>query len=224
MLESFRHTIVDLAWGFIVKNIITAVCVLFMLGACATSPKVTRVQTLPESADAPYDNILVVSLFESFDARRLLEREIVRQLQAEGIEAVASTSMMNTKTPVNRDTFLAMVEEKGSDAVLVTQLVSLDIQSKMKNRSPRATYNIRPTYYFNVYDVELTEYTEPQGLEMKQTLTLATQVFSVSTKEPVWAIETNGDFKRNVDMQRSGDTLDGETRAIINAMKRDGLL
>ncbi len=205
------------------KNIAWLVCLPFVLAACAT-PKVTPVQALSESADAPYGNILVVCLFDSFDARRALEREIVRQLQAEGIDAVASTSMMNTKTPVNRDTFLAMVEEKNSDALLLTQLVALDIQSKMKGRSPRATYNIRPTYYFNVYDVELTEYEEPEGLEMDQNVTLATQVFSVSTEEPVWAIETTGNFKRNIDQQRSGATLDSETRAIINTMKRDGLL
>ena len=206
------------------KKIISAVFVLFVLGACATSPKVTRVQTLSESADAPYDNILVVSLFESFDVRRTFEREIVRQLEAVGVNAVASTSMMNTKTPVNRETFLAMIAEKNSDAVLVTQLVSLDIQSKMQGRSPQATYNIRPTYYFNVYDVELTEYEEPQGLAMDQTLTLATQVFSASSKEPVWAIETLGKFKRDMDQQRSGDSLETETRTIINAMKRDRLL
>jgi len=206
-----------------VKKIAWLVCLPFVLGACATS-KVTPVQALSESADAPYGNILVVCLFESFDSRRELEREIVRQLQAEGIDAVASTSMMNSKTPVNRDTFLAMVEEKNSDALLLTQLVEFDIKSKMQGRSPRATYNIRPTYYFNVYDVELTEYSEPEGLEMDQTVTLATQVFSVSTKEPVWAIETTGKFKRNMDQQRSGDTLEGETRAIVNSMKRDRLL
>lgn len=206
------------------KKLISAVCVLFVLSACATPPKVTRVQTLSESADAPYDNILVVCLFESFDTRRILEREIVRQLQAEGIEAVASTSMMNTKTPINRDTFLAMVAEKNSDAVLVTELVSLDIKSKMTNRSPQATYNIRPTYYFNVYDVELTEYTEPQGLEMEQDVTLATQIFSVSSKEPVWAIETEGKFKRDLDMQERNDPLGSATRAIIGALKHDKLL
>jgi hypothetical protein len=224
MLESAAYTIAELARGFIVKKIISAVFVLFVLGACTTSPTVTRVQDLSESADAPYDNILVVSLFESFDVRRIFERELVRQLEAVGVKAVASTSMMNTKTPVKPETFLAMVAEKNSDAVLVTQLVSLDIQSKMQGRSPRATYNIRPTYYFNVYNVELTEYEEPEGLAMDQTLTLATQVFSVSSKEPVWAIETLGKFKRDMDQQRSGDSLESETRAIINAMKRDRLL
>jgi hypothetical protein len=38
---------------------------------------------------------------------------------------VASTSMMDTRTPMIRDTFMEMVESLDADAVLVTQLVSL---------------------------------------------------------------------------------------------------
>ena len=50
------------------------------LGACAGTT-VTRVQELSESADAPYDNVLVISLFKSFDARRYLEDAIVKELE-----------------------------------------------------------------------------------------------------------------------------------------------
>ena len=38
------------------------------LSACA-STQVTKVQKLSSSADAPYSNILVIALFESYDAR-----------------------------------------------------------------------------------------------------------------------------------------------------------
>ena len=205
------------------KKIVSLVCVYLLLGACA-GPTITRVQPLSESADAPYGNVLVVSLFQSFDMRRYFEQEIVKQLKAGGIDAVASTSMMDTKTPVNRDTFLAMVKEKNSDAVLVTQLVNLDTKSKIKDRSPEATYNIRPTYYYNVWSVELTEYEEPPGLELTHSLTMATQLFSARSQEPVWAIESSSKLKRNVDQQTSGTTIAAEAKGIISAMSRDGLL
>ncbi|MDH3719343.1 MAG: hypothetical protein OES79_14585, partial [Planctomycetota bacterium] len=106
------------------KLLIIAIAVSF--SGCAAGTKVTTVQELAESADAPYENVLVVSLFKSFDARRYLEKEIVGQLSELGVKAVASTSMMNTKTPVSRRTFADMAEELDSDAVLVTQLVSLN--------------------------------------------------------------------------------------------------
>ena len=204
------------------KSILISGAVL-LLAACA-GPQVTRTQPLDKSADAPYDDVLVVSLFKSFDMRRYLEREIVKQLEARGIEAVASTSLIDVKTPLNRETVLAAVAEANSDAVLVTQLLDSATVARFRDRRPESTYNFRPTYYYNVWNVEYTEYAEPQGLEAKHAFTMATQVFSTSTKEPVWTIETNSKLKRDVNMQFSGTSIVDEAKAIAGAMARDGLL
>lgn len=201
--------------------IVVGICLL--LGACA-GPTVTRTQALPQSADAPYGDVLVISVFLSYDLRREFEREIVKQLRASGVEAIASTSKMDVKTPVTRDNVLALVEELGSDAVLISQLLDFDTQSKLKNRRPEATYNFRPTYYVNVWSVELAEYSEPQGLELKHELSIATQVFSVRDKEPVWAMETHSKLKRDMDGQFKGTSFPAEAKAIVSALKRDNVV
>lgn len=198
-------------------------CLALSLSACA-GPQVTRTQPLAESADAPYDNVFVVSLFKSFDMRRFLEKEIVKQLEARGVEAVASTSMIGVKTPLNRESVLEAIGKTNSEAVLVTQLLDAETTSRFRDRRPESTYNIRPTYYYNVWSVELTEYSEPPGLETKHEILMATQVFSVSTKEPVWTIETRSMLKRDVNMQFSGTSIADEAKAIVGAMARDGLL
>ena len=204
------------------KLFLLAVAVI--LSACVSGPNVTTVQEVSGSADAPYDNILVVSLFESFDARRYLEKEIVKQLSADGVNAVASTSLMDTRTPVTRETFLAMVEDLGSDAVLVTQLVSLNTDAKMKDMNPRSTHNFRPTYYYNVWSVELTEYVEPQSMELSHALVLATQLYSVLNKEPVWAIESKSKVVQDYDHRQDYSVFVDEAEAITSHMSRDGLL
>jgi hypothetical protein len=206
-----------------VKKPVLLVCVAVFLAAC-TAPSVTKVQTLSETADAPYDNVLVVTLFESFDIRRYFEGEIVKQLENKGVKAVASTSMMNTKTPVNKETVLAIVDKTGSDSVLVTQLVSLETASKVREANPESTYNVRPTHYYNVWNVELTEYEAPPGLELKHTYTMAIEMFSVSTVSPVWAIETTSKLSRDINQNTSGTTAEDEAKGIVNAMWRDGLL
>ena len=205
------------------KRIILLVGAALVFVACA-GPQVTRTQPLDEAADAPYDNVLVVSLFQSFDMRRLLEREIVKQLKAQGVDAVPSTSLISVKTPLNREAVIEAVGQANSDAVLVTQLLDAQTTSRFRDRSPESTYNIRPTYYYNVWNVELTEYSEPPGLEAKHEILMATQVFSVSTKEPVWTIETRSMLKRDVNMQFSGTSIADEAKAIAGAMARDGLL
>jgi hypothetical protein len=204
------------------KLFLPAIAVL--LSACASGPHVTTVQDVSESADAPYDNILVVSLFESFDTRRYLEKEIVKQLSARGVKAVASTSLMDTRTPVTRATFLAMVADLGSDAVLVTQLVSLNTGAKLQDMNPQSTHIIRPTYYYNVWSVELTEYVEPQSMELSHTLVLATQLYSVLNKESVWAIESKSKIVQDYDHRQDYSVYIGEAKAITSQMSRDGLL
>jgi hypothetical protein len=204
------------------KNLLLLLAIT-ALSACA-GQQITRVQELSDSADAPYKNVLVISLFELFDSRRYLEQEIVRELSARGINAVASTSMMDSRTPVTRETFLAMVDEHESDAVIVTTLMSLNSKSRVLDASPEATYNIRPTYYFNVWSVDLDEYVGPQDLEQTHTFVLSTQVYSASTKEPVWAIESKTSITR--DHQNRGDTtiFADEAKAIANHLSRDHLL
>lgn len=195
-----------------------------VLAACSGTPQVSTVQKLSASADAPYDNLLVIALLDSFDVRRYLEKEIVKMLSARGVNAVASTSLMDSRTPATRETFLGMVEELESDAVLVTQLASLETKAKMKDMNPEVSYNVRPTYYFNVWNVEQEEYIEPQGLELKHSLVLATQLYSVRTLEPVWGIEAKSKLK--VDYARRGDysIIVDEAEAITRHLSRDGLI
>jgi hypothetical protein len=194
-----------------------------LLAACA-GPTVTRIQSLDQSADAPYGDILVVSLFQSFDLRRFFEEEIVKQLQDRGVNAVASTSLIPVTTPLSRESILKAVDESNADGILVTQLLSSSTTARFRERRPESTYNLRPTYYFNVWSVEYTEYVEPKGLEAQHDLTMATEVFSASTKEPVWTIETQSRLMRDVNQQFSGTSVADEAKAIANAMSRDGLL
>jgi len=206
-----------------VTKTIMLLSAVLALCACAGT-QVTRVQPLSETADAPYGNVLVVSLFKSFDARRYLEKDIVKQLEARGVNAVASTSLMDSRTPATRDTFLAMVKKLDSDAVLVTQPVSLDTKAKLKDMSPEATYNIRSTHYFNVWSVEQTEYVEPQGLHLTHDIVLATQLYSVRNQEPVWAIESKTKVVQAFDQRGDVSAIAAEAKSIVSHLSKDDLL
>jgi hypothetical protein len=197
---------------------------LALLGACAMSSQVTRVQEVSESAETPYKKILVISLFESFDTRRYLETEMVKQLSSRGTEAVASTSLMDSKTPVNRHALMPLVQEIAADAVLVTQLVSLVSDAKVKDMNPQSTHIFRPTYYYNVWTYELTEYVDPQSVDFKHALKLATQLYAVSTQEQVWAIEIDSKIKQDTDHLRDYSVFVNGAETIVSAVSQDGLI
>jgi hypothetical protein len=194
------------------------------LAACSAGPQITRTQEVPETADTPYKNILVITLLSKFDSRRYLEQEVVSQLSALGTTAVASTSMMNTKTPMIRDTFMEMVENIDADAVLVTQLSSLRSEGTVVDMSPEATLNLRPTGYWNVFSVDLTEYVEPQAVEFEHSLVLRSELFSVRTQEPVWGIESKSKFSLGFDQAKDYSIIINEAEAIAKYLSRDGLL
>jgi hypothetical protein len=202
------------------------ICILgmsFVLGACS-GPRVTETQQLSADPDAPYKNVLVVFLADSFDVRRYLETEIVNKLAERGAHGVRSTSMMNSRVPVTRQTFQAMVDKIGADAVLVTQLANLQTTGTVVDMNPRATYNIRPTYYYNVFSVELTEYVEPQAVDYEHKLSLATQLYSVQAKDVVWAMESNSDIKVAFDAGPDYSIFVDEADAIVTQMHRGGLI
>ena len=107
--------------------------------------------------------------------------------------------------------------------VLVTQLVSLDTKAKMKDARAKSTYNIRPTYYYNVWGVELTEYVEPQQMQLNHSIVLATQLYS-ATQEPVWGIESDTKLSMNYDKRGDLSVIAKEAKVIASYLSRDGLL
>ena len=89
---------------------------------------------------------------------------------------------------------------------------------------PEATVNLRPTGYYNVFSVELKEYVEPQAADFEHSLILGTQLYSVRSKDAVWAIESRSKIDPNVGELASYSIYTDEAQAITAQMSRDGLI
>lgn len=199
----------------------------FLVASCSSTQQVEVTQKYEGSADGPYEKILVVTLFDSHDARRYLEGEIVKLLAETGATGVASTSMMDSTVPMVRQTFIDQIDETGADALLLTQLAGLKSDMSEQDANPQATYNVWPgysTWYWNVWSVELTEYVEPPRILIDHTLVLATQMFSVADRAPVWGMDSKSQF---TEVQEDGldyQIFIDEATAIVQNLKRGGLI
>lgn len=205
-------------------NLVLYVTLMLVASGCATGPSVSTSGALPATSDGPYKNVLVLVLFSKFDTRRYVEDEIVKDLAAKGISAVASTSMMTTKTPLTRQFIIETMTELGSDGLLLTQLADLQTTGKILDMNPQATYNIRPTYYVNVFTVDLTEYIEPQDVRITHELSTSSDLYSFATKEKVWGMVTHSKIKENVDHMRDFSIIVREADAISSALIRDAVV
>ncbi len=201
-----------------------------VLSACANMSNMastTRIQPLDSAAVVPYQKLLILGVFESFEHRSLLERAVVQDIRNINVDAVAvaATSMMKTTTPLNTETVLAIIEESGVDAVLVTQLMNMsDSATKVKSRSPQASWKVRPTYYFNVWDVRLTEYMEPQYMETEMSVVLRTELFVKESKEQVWAIETKAEVVKDSSRPDHHPLANSQAADIVKFLKADGII
>lgn len=164
------------------------------------------------------------ALFSSFDTRRYLEDEIVAQLGELGTRAVASTSTMNTKTPVVREIFVKMVDDTDADAILLIQLSSLHSEGSLGDMNPQQSVIVRPTGYWNVFSVETTEYVEPQAAEFEHSLVLLTELFSAQTQQPVLGIQSHSEYSVAFDEAKDYSIIRNEAEAIVRHLSRDGLI
>ena len=197
-------------------------CALLAAG-CASKPKVTTTQEIT-AADAPYDNVLVIALFESFDVRRYLEKEILADLAEAGVEATAMTSTTDTRTIINRDTVIDRAERSNADGVLVIQLISLETTGKAVDANPDATYIYRPTYYYNVWSVDLTEYVEPPFTQFTDELALSTEMYSAQSREQAWSIRSDWKIKEQLQPGTDYKIFTETAKSIVDAALRDGVL
>jgi len=206
------------------QTVVLGLSIAILVAGCSSAPQVKRIRDIPATADVPYENILVITLLDSFDARRYLETEVVKNLAALGTTAVASTSMMDTKTPVSRQLFVEMAEKIGADAVLVTQPASLETTANIVTMRPERTVNFRPTYYYNVFSVEVTEYLEPRSVDFEHELVMVSELYSVRNREPVWAIQSSSTIKMGHETTRDYDIVLDEAAAITRNLAADGLI
>lgn len=204
-----------------------AICVgllLSLLAACTSVRQVTTTHELSDDADAPYDRVLLLTLFESFDSRRYLEQEVIKLLPNGGEAAVASTSIMDTRSPMTRKEILRIIEEIDADALLVTQIASLHATATRKDMRPEATTIFRPTWYYNVWSVETTEYVEPPSYDLDHEMILLTEMFSVKQRELVWSIKSESWIHEAHDKRGDYSVYIDEANAIAKSLVRDGLI
>lgn len=208
----------------LVRNTLVLVFAAALVSACAAPPQVTTTQEISSSAGAPYKNVLVLVLFSKFDNRRYLEDEIVKHLAEQGVRSVAATSQMDSQTPLTRALIVDMMTKLDADALLFTQLANLQTTGEVVDMSPESTYNVWPTYYFNVFEVELTEYLEPQNIEFTHQLSTTSDLYAFAGRQKVWSITTNSTVEGNEDHMRDYSVYVDEADAIVSQMIDDGVV
>ena len=109
--------------------------------------------------------------------------------------------------------------------MLVTQLVDkTKSKTKVKERNPQTSYKVNETFFWNVWDVQVVEYMEPEYLETKLSVDLITELYQVDSQQRVWAIESKAKIVKDLSRPDYYPFIDSDAAKIVARMRSEGII
>lgn len=193
-----------------------ALCAL-LAGGCAGT-KLTGTWK-DEAYRKPVNSALVFGVTGRETIRRLFENEVVNQLQARGVRAVASYTAFPTEDRQPKEVVVAKVKELKVGAVIVTRLTDKKTIERqypaVMMSSPGGYYGTYTDYYWQSYDLVYI----PGPTYEQQVFYLETNLYDASSERLVWSA---------LSKTAVGDAVNQEIKPFVTlVMKRladDGLV
>jgi len=188
---------------------------IFVSGCATTSATVAD----PDLTNGSYSNFLVIGVAGDYTSRAQFEREVVSDLRGKGASASAYYSIVEGNKPINADDIRAAVQSGNFDSVLVTRV--LDTQQELKVNEQRAETGATPIggQLVNLFRYDYTDYESPASIDLKTSVTLASELYNVETEEIVWTMEQTSKDEINV-----GVLIDKAATAFVERLDRDDLI
>jgi len=126
-----------------------SIIMLFFLTSCA-STKVVSEWKDPDLTAKKFKKIMVIGVAKQPDQRRSYEDEFVRQLQAQGVMAIPSHTLIPRDKMRDRETITQNIKGLGIDGVIITRLKEVVDKKQFfgeEDKVPYDNYNNMYEYY-----------------------------------------------------------------------------
>lgn len=203
-------------------KLLTILLALGLLGACNKGATTTIPLSWknPNYNDGAFEKIFVIGVGEDNGARRLFEDTFAKALSYEGASAQASWGQLPQTEQLSKEQIAGAIEGGDFDAVVITQLLSVD---ESKEYVPPSTHTVPTAHYgYGYYGYYGTSYAvvhEPGYYKTNTTFRIETNLYSVSTGELVWSGRSD-----TVNPESLTDVIDSMTAAVAKKLKNQGLL
>lgn len=208
---------------------------LVTLAACSAPMKIESGWREGAKPARPFDKVLVVTVAEDFNRRRLFENALADELAAGGTTGIPSTRTMLTTDVLDRESVGALVRATGAGAVLVTRLAAQSVAVKqerdrevLKSEAPGAPPVGSPTvegpYFYNVYTYDYSVSSEPGALVINRDVTVTTDLFEATKGERIYTLRSEVRFSNaeNLDQNTDVAVIDRVAAETARQLRRDG--
>jgi hypothetical protein len=185
---------------------------VFLTVACATT-KLTE-SWRDEGFRGAIGKTVVIGVFKEPDTRKIFEDEFADRLRARGMDAVASHKIITDAELPDKDLVLRKIRNTGADAVFVTRLVDMEMET---TRVPGRSYYV-PRYYAD-YGTYYTHIYEP-GYTVREGYAYAeTNLYDVRNGKLIWSGHSTTTLSRT-----RYELIQAFVKVIIEKLSAEGLI
>jgi len=188
--------------------------IALLLGACA-STTLSNSWVNPDYKGPPLKKVMVVGVSSQPALRRTFEDDLVKELKAAGVEAVASYNFIPEDGKAEEARVSKAVKDAGVQGVLITRFVRVDVNTQVTPAYP-------PMWgmgYYGGYAGAWGGYYDPPMVTQTDTLVLETSLYGVDESHLLWSGTTQTFAPSNLKQE-----MPGFAKVVIGALHKHKLI
>lgn len=196
-----------------------SIILLFLITSCA-STKVVNEWKDPNLTTKKFKKIMVIGVAKQPPQRRSYEDEFVRQLQAKGVKAIASHTLIPRDKMRDRDTITQNIEGLGVDGVIITRLKEVNDKKQFfgeKDKIPYDNYNNMYEYYNSSFVMAPSSHS--RNPTNYQKFGFESNLYDTETEKLVFSLVSNTYAQDNI-QERLGSYI----KTVVTKLSQNNLL
>lgn len=199
-----------------VKNLVVLSILAVMAVAISSCANTSMIESWKDAEVArSYKHPMIIGISDSQQTRRIYEKYFVAELKKKKISATPSYELINSKQKMNRETVVAAIKGTEIDAVLVSYLISADVEIKHRDSPLGATYSGSA----EGSQISATIVSSRGRSRSEEVFVLKTDLYDVQSKTMVWSVQSKTVGPESID-----EVVTDVTALLIERMFSDGII
>jgi len=199
-----------------VKNLVVLSKLLLMVMLTTSCANTSLMESWKDAeVMGTYKHPMIIGISDSQQTRQIYEKYFVAELKKKNITATPSYKLINSKQEMNRETVVAAIKGTEIDAVLVSYLVSADVEIKHRDSPLGASYSGSA----EGSQISATIVSNRGRSRSEEVLVVKTDLYDVRSKKLAWSVQTKTVGPESID-----DVVIDLSALLIERMFIDGVV
>lgn len=170
-----------------VKNLIVLLFSIVMVAVTTSCANTSILENWKEEGlSHSIKHPMIIGISDSQQTRQIYEKHFVSELKKRNITATPSYKLISSKQKINRNTVRAAIDGTEIDAVLVTYLVSADVEIKHRDSPLGVSYSSTA----EGSQISATIISKRGRSRSEEVFVLKSDLYDVESRALVWSVQT----------------------------------